>query len=98
MALRSTSRQTKSIPTREMLNAKWVKKVLLKFLIKNIKQKSVFIFNKSSVQNVRILTNRVKTNGKVEFFILSVLTTNTAEVLIKTSSNLSPSGAYISPS
>jgi S-adenosylmethionine:tRNA ribosyltransferase-isomerase len=58
--------------------------------IKNIKQKSVFIFNKSSVQNVRILTNKVKTNGKVEFFILSILTTNTAEVLIKTSSNLSP--------
>ena len=58
--------------------------------IKNLSNKSVFIFNKSSVQNVRIETNKLYTNGKVEFFILSLLSTNTAEVLIKTSSNLLP--------
>ena len=58
--------------------------------IQKLNQKSVFIFNKSSVQNVRIETKKLKTEGIIEFFILSLLTTNTAEVLIKTSSNLSP--------
>ena len=42
--------------------------------IQKLNQKSVFIFNKSSVQNVRIETKKLKTEGFIEFFILSLLT------------------------
>jgi S-adenosylmethionine:tRNA-ribosyltransferase-isomerase (queuine synthetase) len=38
--------------------------------IDGLKDKSVFVFNKSTVQNVRINTNKVLTNGKIEFFYI----------------------------
>lgn len=58
--------------------------------IQNINTKSVFIFNKSSVQNVRIKTTRIKTGGKIEFFILNILDVRIGEVLIKSSKKIKP--------
>ena len=56
--------------------------------IQKLKHQSVFIFNKSTVQNVRIETFKSITGGKIEFFILNIIDSNTAEVLIKTTTKL----------
>ena len=60
-----------------------------KFL-NELEDKSVFVFNKSTIHNVRIETTKSHSGGKIEFFILNILDPNTAEVMIKTSSNLKP--------
>ena len=56
--------------------------------IDGLKDKSVFVFNKSTVQNVRINTNKVLTNGKIEFFILNIHDKYHADCLIKTRSKI----------
>ena len=56
--------------------------------IDGLKDKSVFVFNKSTVQNVRINTNKVLTNGKIEFFILNIHDNYHAYCLIKTRSKI----------
>jgi len=56
--------------------------------IDGLKDKSVFVFNKSTVQNVRINTNKVLTNGKIEFFILNIHDNYHADCLIKTRSKI----------
>jgi S-adenosylmethionine:tRNA ribosyltransferase-isomerase len=58
--------------------------------LKNLSEKSVFIFNKSSLQNVRIETTRTKTGGNIEFFILNLINSHTAHVLIKSASKFLP--------
>ena len=56
--------------------------------IEGLKDKSVFVFNKSTVQNVRIKTNKVLTNGNIEFFILEIHDNYHADCLIKTRSKI----------
>ena len=48
-------------------------KEIIKFkdISKIINKKSVFVFNKSSVIDVRILTEKLDTKGKIEIFILN---------------------------
>ena len=48
-------------------------KEIIKFkdINKIINKKSVFVFNKSSVIDVRILTEKLDTKGKIEIFILN---------------------------
>jgi S-adenosylmethionine:tRNA ribosyltransferase-isomerase len=58
--------------------------------LKNLSEKSVFIFNKSSLQNVRIETTRTNTGGNIEFFILNLINSHTAHVLIKSASKFLP--------
>tara|TARA_B100000902_G_scaffold398298_1_gene464583 strand:+ start:4150 stop:5151 length:1002 start_codon:yes stop_codon:yes gene_type:complete len=56
--------------------------------INNLEEQSVFIFNRSTVQDVRITTEKSKTQGKIEFFILSIKDEYKAEVMIKTSGTI----------
>ena len=68
-----------------------------KNFLNELKDKSVFVFNKSTIHNVRIETTKSHSGGKIEFFILNILDSNTAEVMIKTSSNLKPSDIIDTP-
>ena len=63
-------------------------KEIIKFkdINKIINKKSVFVFNKSSVIDVRILTEKLDTKGKIEIFILNKKNETTAVCLIKMNS------------
>ena len=65
-------------------------KNIIKFsqYIETLQEQSVFIFNKSTVRNVRIKTNKVDTQGKVELFVLVIKNDYQAEVLIKSSGKI----------
>ena len=64
--------------TKEIIKFKNINKILDK--------KSVFVFNKSSVIDVRILTEKLDTKGKIEIFILNKKNETTAVCLIKMNS------------
>lgn len=66
-----------------LLNATDKKITTFAEYIDNLQDKSVFIFNKSSVRNVRIKTRKIDTNGQIEFFILKIHDTYCADALIK---------------
>ena len=60
-------------------------KEIIKFkdINKIVNKKSVFVFNKSSVIDVRILTKKLDTKGKIEIFILNKKNETTVVCLIK---------------
>ena len=59
-------------------------KNIIKFkdLLTVINEKSVFVFNKSKVRNVRLKTNKVDTGGKLEIFILNIISDYECECLL----------------
>ena len=61
--------------------------VTFKNFLNELKDKSVVVFNKSTSHNVRIETKKSHSGGKIELWILNSVDSNTAEVMIKTSSN-----------
>ncbi|MFL2648242.1 MAG: hypothetical protein EVA29_02195 [Candidatus Actinomarinales bacterium] len=61
--------------TKEIITFKELKNILPK--------KSVLVFNKSTVEDVRIKTTKKDTGGKIEIFILNKISNNLCECLLK---------------
>ena len=59
-------------------------KNIIKFkdLLTVTNEKSVFVLNKSKVRNVRLKTNKVDTGGKLEIFILNIISDYECECLL----------------
>ena len=56
--------------------------IQFKDLISVTSEKAVFVLNKSKVRNVRLKTNKVDTGGKLEIFILNIISDYECECLL----------------
>jgi S-adenosylmethionine:tRNA-ribosyltransferase-isomerase (queuine synthetase) len=57
--------------------------IQFKDLISVTSEKAVFVLNKSTVRNVRLKTNKIDSGGKLEIFILNIISDYECECLLK---------------
>ena len=57
--------------------------IQFKDLISVSSEKAVFVLNKSTVRNVRLKTNKIDSGGKLEIFILNIISDYECECLLK---------------
>ena len=56
--------------------------IQFKDLISVTSEKAVFVLNKSTVRNVRLKTNKINSGGKLEIFILNIISDYECECLL----------------
>ena len=57
--------------------------IQFKDLLSVTSEKAVFVLNKSTVRNVRLKTNKIDSGGKLEIFILNIISDYECECLLK---------------